>query len=53
MRVLVISNLFPPDVIGGYELLCQDLADGLHERGHEVRVLTSHAPVLDDRPYPV
>lgn len=53
MRILVVSNLFPPDVIGGYELLCRDLADGLHRRGHEIRVLTSHAPVIDDRPYPV
>ncbi len=41
MKVLVISNLYPPDVIGGYERCCKDAVDGLRSLGHDVRVLTS------------
>ena len=41
MRLLFVSNLFPPFHIGGYELVCQKTADGLRERGHHVEVLTS------------
>ncbi len=41
MRILVISNLYPPHYVGGYELGCQDVVDGLKNRGHQVRVLTS------------
>ena len=41
MRVLVLSNLYPPDFIGGYELCCRQIVDGLLARGHEVQVLTS------------
>jgi glycogen(starch) synthase len=37
----VLSNLYPPDVIGGYELGCKQAVDALRRRGHEVRVLTS------------
>jgi len=41
MRVLVVSNLYPPDFVGGYELGCRQVVDILRGRGHEVRVLTS------------
>lgn len=41
MRVLVISNLYPPHHIGGYELGCRDVVEGLKARGHQVKVLTS------------
>jgi glycogen(starch) synthase len=41
MRVLVLSNLYPPDFIGGYELCCRQVVDALLEAGHDVRVLTS------------
>ena len=41
MRVLVVSNLYPPDVMGGYELGCRQAVDALIARGHEVRVLTT------------
>ena len=40
MKILVLSNLYPPDVIGGYELGCKQAVDALRERGHDVRVLT-------------
>jgi glycogen(starch) synthase len=41
MTVLVVSNLYPPDFIGGYELGCRQVVDSLRGRGHEVRVLSS------------
>lgn len=53
MRVLVINNIFPPHVLGGYELACRAVSVQLRERGHEVRVLTSASPVasFDDPPW--
>lgn len=41
MRILIVSNLYPPDVIGGYELGCKMIADALVARGHHVTVATS------------
>lgn len=41
MKILVLSNLYPPDYIGGYEIVCAQAVDALLVRGHEVRVLTS------------
>ena len=39
MKVLVISNFFPPHVIGGAEIIAHHQARALADRGHEVRVL--------------
>lgn len=41
MRILVLSNLYPPFFLGGYELLCAQVVDELRRLGHEVFVLTS------------
>jgi len=41
MRILFLSNFYPPASRGGYEQWCQEVADGLRARGHEVLVLTS------------
>lgn len=41
MRILALSNYYPPHHIGGYELGCKDVVGGLVERDHEVSVLTS------------
>lgn len=41
MKVLTVSNLYPPDFIGGYELCCRQIVDALLDRGHDVRVLTA------------
>ncbi len=41
MKVLVLTNLYPPDVIGGYELGCRQAVEALRRLGHEVRVLTA------------
>lgn len=45
MRVLVLSNLYPPNAMGGYELSCRDVVDRWRERGHEVSVLTTATTV--------
>jgi len=42
MKILIISNLFPPYVVGGYEILCGEVADALKNMGHDVYVLTSN-----------
>ena len=42
MRILVVTNLYPPHYIGGYELRCEKITDALRARGHEVQVLTSN-----------
>ena len=41
MKVLVLSNMYPPHHYGGYELSCRDVVDRWRERGHDVTVLTS------------
>lgn len=41
MKILIISNLYPPHHIGGYEIGCRDITNLLREQGHEIRVLTS------------
>ncbi|MFQ3680562.1 MAG: glycosyltransferase family 4 protein, partial [Pseudanabaenaceae cyanobacterium] len=47
MRILVVSNLYPPQTIGGYEeRAIADYAEGLAARGHEILVLTSDTPDL-------
>lgn len=49
MRILVISNLFPPEVLGGYEILCQQICEGLRAEGHQVTVLTTPSTKPDRR----
>lgn len=41
MRILLLSNLYPPHVLGGAEIVARDFAVGLADLGHEVTVLTS------------
>jgi glycosyltransferase involved in cell wall biosynthesis len=41
MHILFLSNFYPPASYGGYEQWCQEVADGLRDRGHDVLVLTS------------
>ncbi|MBD2179894.1 glycosyltransferase family 4 protein [Aerosakkonema funiforme] len=42
LRISIVSNLYPPQSIGGYERAIADYARLLHKRGHEVLVLTSN-----------
>jgi glycosyltransferase involved in cell wall biosynthesis len=41
MRILLVSNLYPPYVEGGAEILAHDVATELTKMGHEVMTLTS------------
>jgi glycogen(starch) synthase len=41
MRILFLSNLFPPHDLGGMENRCQETVDQLRVRGHSCHVLTS------------
>jgi glycosyltransferase involved in cell wall biosynthesis len=41
MKILIISNLYPPNVLGGYEILCGQVCAALRDRGHKVAVLCS------------
>ena len=55
MRILFITNHYPPFEIGGYEQLCRDVAGRMLARGHEIRVLTSDygvgSQMYSDPPY--
>lgn len=44
MKVLVLTEFYPPYTHGGGELSTQFLVNGLTEQGHEVIVLTSRYP---------
>jgi glycosyltransferase involved in cell wall biosynthesis len=41
MKILVVSNLYPPNAVGGYERMCAEVADALVRDGADVTVLTS------------
>src|SRR5256885_67801 len=40
MRILMVSNLWPPEVVGGAEQYAAALAARLRTAGHDVRALT-------------
>jgi glycosyltransferase involved in cell wall biosynthesis len=42
MRILIVSNYYPPLEIGGWEQLTYDVAQRLIDRGHVISVLTSN-----------
>lgn len=42
MRILIISNYFPPFEIGGWEQNAYDIAQLLTQRGHQVHIVTSN-----------
>jgi glycosyltransferase involved in cell wall biosynthesis len=44
MRILVVSNLYPPQELGGYGRSIYDFANVLASRGHELCVMTADAP---------
>ncbi|HTD66732.1 MAG TPA: glycosyltransferase family 4 protein [Candidatus Limnocylindria bacterium] len=41
LKILVITNLFPPHHAGTFDLRCEAAVNNLKLRGHQVRVLTS------------
>ncbi len=40
MKICLCANRFPPNVVGGAEIVVRDLAVALRERGHDVAILT-------------
>ncbi len=42
MKILFLSNFFPPHWIGGYELGCQQIAQSLYKKGHHCQILASN-----------
>ena len=42
LKILMLSNMCPPDYEGGFELRAFQIAGALRERGHEVDLATSH-----------
>lgn len=46
MRILVITNLYPPQELGGYGRCISDFVWGLLRLGHQVLVLASNAEYL-------
>jgi glycogen(starch) synthase len=42
MRILVVSNFYPPFFVGGYEVGCQRVVEALRKCGHVSLVLTSN-----------
>lgn len=41
MRVLILTDRYPPHYAGGYEIACHSVAERLRRRGIDLRVLTS------------
>lgn len=48
MKILFLSNYYPPYEVGGYEQLCRDVAERLAQRGHVYAVVTSDRGVKAD-----
>ncbi|MDA8018970.1 MAG: glycosyltransferase family 4 protein [Thermoanaerobaculia bacterium] len=42
MNIAFISNLWPPTIFGGYEILAAQIASLFRQQGHRVEVLTSN-----------
>ena len=52
MRLLVVTNLYPPQELGGYGRAIADFVWGLMQRGHQLQVLSSEAPYLQPQTPP-
>ncbi|MEZ4731868.1 MAG: glycosyltransferase [Caldilineaceae bacterium] len=50
MRLLFLSNFYPPHALGGYEQWCQEVATALEARGHAVTILTSRYGIQPGQP---
>jgi glycogen(starch) synthase len=52
LRILVVTNMYPPHHYGGYELSCRDTVERWRAKGHDVTVLTTtlRVPGVADPP---
>ncbi|HVU15777.1 MAG TPA: glycosyltransferase family 4 protein [Candidatus Didemnitutus sp.] len=50
LGIVLVTNLFPPQELGGYGRMMWEFAHGLIARGHRVRVLTSTATEFGKAP---
>lgn len=52
MKILTITNYYPPEELGGWEQLTRDVNQSLIERGHQIYTLTSNyrAARVEDTP---
>jgi len=50
VHLLFVTNLYPPYVVGGNEMLCDDVVRGLRRRGHQVSVLCGRGRDLPTDP---
>lgn len=44
MKILAITDSYPPHHTGGYELRSRDVLEGLRLRGHKVKIITTRCP---------
>jgi glycosyltransferase involved in cell wall biosynthesis len=50
VRALAVGNMYPPQSVGGYELLWRSAVEHMRAQGHEVRVLTTDTRTGSDAP---
>ncbi len=50
MHLAFINNLYPPYVVGGNEMLCDEVVRALRARGHRVSVLCGRGLDLPSHP---
>ena len=46
LKILLVTNLYPPQELGGYGRCMSDYCWGLQKHGHNVTVLCNDAPYL-------
>ena len=51
-KILVFTNLLPPQEMGGFGRSVWELCDGLIQRGHQLCILTADVKNLEQTPYP-
>lgn len=49
-RILVVTNLFPPQEMGGFGKTMWEFSHGLMKKGHQLKILTSDSPGLYHEP---
>ena len=49
MKILLLTNLYPPLHAGTFDVRCQTVTNALRARGHQIRVLTSSHGLLREQ----